>query len=298
MNAVRARLGPMSRRAVYVIPLLALGVLIILGAAGYGGYRYWLLRQDFASTSAQLASTSATLTEARTENAVLSDELAAEVERNNAFASQIRDIAGTVGTLTKLSQTDKELLQKYSRVYFLNENYIPSELATISPEYTLQPTRTYEFHAKALPFLEQMLDDAKADGVPLLVLSAYRSYGEQIDLKISYRVTYGAGANRFSADQGYSEHQLGTAIDLTTKNIGGTSLAFAKDPGYGWLTDNAYKYGFILSYPPHNTFYQYEPWHWRFVGVALATYLHDHALHFYDLDQRAIDTYLVKIFDQ
>ncbi|MEK7495870.1 MAG: D-alanyl-D-alanine carboxypeptidase family protein, partial [Patescibacteria group bacterium] len=64
-----------------------------------------------------------------------------------------------------------------------------------------------------------------------------------------------------------------------------------------WLTENAYKYGFILSYPKQNTYYRFEPWHWRFVGVALATKLHDGNKYFYDLSQREIDQYLVSIFD-
>ena len=68
-------------------------------------------------------------------------------------------------------------------------------------------------------------------------------------------------------------------------------------PAYQWMTDNAHKYGFVLSYPKDNSYYVYEPWHWRFVGVKLATDLHNQGKNFYDLDQRVIDTYLVNIFD-
>ena len=112
-------------------------------------------------------------------------------------------------------------------------------------------------------------------------------------------MVYGAGtANQFSADQGYSEHQLGTAVDLITTGQGGMlDQAFAKTDAYGWLTENAYKYGFILSYPSGNSYYLYEPWHWRYVGVELATDLHEKSGYFYDLDQRATDTYLISIFD-
>jgi D-alanyl-D-alanine carboxypeptidase len=60
---------------------------------------------------------------------------------------------------------------------------------------------------------------------------------------------------------------------------------------------NAYKYGFTLSYPKGNTSYVFEPWHWRFVGVKLATDLHNQGKNFYDLDQRSIDAYLVNFFD-
>jgi D-alanyl-D-alanine carboxypeptidase len=143
-----------------------------------------------------------------------------------------------------------------------------------------------------------MLNDANASGISLRVVSAYRSFAEQKTLKSSYKMTYGAGtANQFSADQGYSEHQLGTALDFTTTAIKGAYPSFAQSTAYTWMNANAYKYGFIISYPKENTYYEYEPWHWRFVGVALATYIHDNGTYFYKLDQRLINTYLVKIFD-
>jgi len=60
---------------------------------------------------------------------------------------------------------------------------------------------------------------------------------------------------------------------------------------------NAHKYGFTLSYPEGNQYYVFEPWHWRFVGEDLARDLKRDERHFYDLDQRAIDGYLLEIFD-
>jgi zinc D-Ala-D-Ala carboxypeptidase len=63
------------------------------------------------------------------------------------------------------------------------------------------------------------------------------------------------------------------------------------------MKDNAYKYGFTLSYPESNTYYTFEPWHWRFVGEDLARDLRSDKAYFYDWDQRKIDGYLVNIFD-
>ena len=133
----------------------------------------------------------------------------------------------------------------------------------------------------------------------MYAFSAYRSFAEQRALKGDYTVTYGAGtANSFSADQGYSEHQLGTAVDFTNIKTGSSlTIKFGTTDSYQWLTANAYKYGFTLSYPENNYYYQFEPWHWRFVGVKLATMLHDTNKHFYDLSQRDIDQYLINIFD-
>jgi zinc D-Ala-D-Ala carboxypeptidase len=142
-----------------------------------------------------------------------------------------------------------------------------------------------------------MFKAAANDGVDLKVVSAYRSFAEQSSLKSTYTMVYGTGANQFSADQGYSEHQLGTTVDLTMPEIGSTFTGFDQSKAFAWLAKNAYKYGFILSYPKNNTYYQYEPWHWRFVGRDLARYLHNQGKNFYDLDQRVIDEYKVSFFD-
>ena len=149
-----------------------------------------------------------------------------------------------------------------------------------------------------MPFLTKMLDDANNASVIIQITSAYRSFSMQAAIKSSHLMKYGAGANSFSADQGYSEHQLATTVDLTTPNLEPIlDIKFETTPASVWLINNAYKYGFILSYPRNNTYYQYEPWHWRFVGVELATKLHNENKYFYDLTQREIDTYLAKIFD-
>jgi len=86
-------------------------------------------------------------------------------------------------------------------------------------------------------------------------------------------------------------------VDFTTLDAGAVFLKFRTDPAYRWLKDNAHNYGFILSYPEENSYYKFEPWHWRFVGVELAKMLHRENKYFYDLDQREIDTYLIKLFD-
>lgn len=224
-------------------------------------------------------------------------ELRREQNRNEEFEDQIDDLAGTVGVLDKLSKTDKELLQKYSKVYFLNENYIPERLTKIDSKYILAGKNEQYFHASAWKYLKEMLDDAADDNIDLKVVSAYRSFDEQNQLKGQYTQVYGTGANTFSADQGFSEHQLGTTLDLTTPSVGGTYASFAATPAYAWLKENAHKYGFIISYPEDNSFYVYEPWHWRFVGEDLARDLHAANVHFYDWEQRKIDEYLVTVFD-
>ncbi len=227
----------------------------------------------------------------------LADDYRDEKDRNEDFEDQIRNLAGTLGDLDKLAKTDKELLQKYSKVYFLNENYIPERLKEIDDKYILEGKKDQYFHANAVEHLEDLLQAADRAGYDLKVVSAYRSFDEQNDLKGQYTQTYGTGANAFSADQGFSEHQLGTTVDLTTPEVGGAYDSFSQTEAYDWLLDNAHKYGFILSYPEDNGFYIFEPWHWRFVGEDLARDLERQNETFYDLDQREIDKYLLTIFD-
>lgn len=214
------------------------------------------------------------------------------------YQQQVGTVSNTVETLQKLSKTDPQLLQKYSKVFFLNEYYAPARLAEIPDQFKFIATRVLKIHTDVLPRLKDMLTAADADQVKIYVQSAYRSFNEQQALKGVYTITYGAGtANQFSADQGYSEHQLGTALDFITSGLGGQLEGFDDTKAFTWLMQNAYRYGFILSYPKNNKFYVFEPWHWRYVGVKLATYLHDNNMNFYDMDQRKIDEYLINVFE-
>ena len=232
----------------------------------------------------------------------LSIALDQEKIRTGSIAQSLRQEVGsvtnTITTLQKLSKTDPELLAKYSKVFFLNENYAPARLTEIPSKYSYSDKKILKLIPEAWVHLQNLIDDASKENVQMYVFSAFRSFNEQQALKGQYTVTYGAGtANTFSADQGYSEHQLGTTIDIIAPGLGGSLDGFDGTPAYQWLLKNAYKYGFVISYPKNNTFYTFEPWHWRFVGVKLATDLHKDGKNFYDLDQRTIDEYLVNLFD-
>ncbi|MFA6274411.1 MAG: D-alanyl-D-alanine carboxypeptidase family protein, partial [Candidatus Paceibacterota bacterium] len=189
----------------------------------------------------------------------LTDVINQTQEKNNSLENQFSKITDTVGTLEKLSTTDPELLKKYSKVYFLNEHYVPISLTDIDSNYIYTKSTNIQIHSDVFPHLEKLLDANKADSLSLQVLSAYRSFTTQTILKDNYKITYGAGANKFSADQGYSEHQLGTTVDFTTEKLNGSLIDFDKTPEYTWLLENAYKYGFIISYPAGNTYYKFEP---------------------------------------
>ena len=210
------------------------------------------------------------------------------------MATKIDKISGTVSTLEKLSKIDPELLKKYSRVYFLNENYIPLDLVNIDTSYLHDPSTQIQVIGSVYPYLKNLLDQNHADGQTLNINSGYRSFKDQVNLKSNFSVVYGKDTtNSFVADQGYSEHQLGSAVDFSTSR----NSIFENTIEYKWLLANAYKYGFTLSYPKDNPYYKYEPWHWRFIGIDLATKLHDSNQSFYSLDQSEIDTYLANLFD-
>lgn len=127
------------------------------------------------------------------------------------------------------------------------------------------------------PHLKEMFEDAKKDGVQMYVRSGYRSYASQEAVLNSYINQYrNQGysyekarqlALRWASLPGCSEHQSGLAVDINA--TGGSSSKTV----YAWLAENAYKYGFILRYPEGKeniTGIDYEPWHYRFVGVGTA----------------------------
>ncbi len=288
------------------IPYIVIILFVVLGA--FGGWKFIENVSLLKETQTKLASTTemaqiktieleGLLSQAQHDNSELSDALAAEKAKIGDFGQEIEDISKTVGTLEKLSKLDPELLKKYSKVFFLNEHYAPKNPEDIDEKYLYDKKKPEQIHTEVLPHLEDLLETSIEDNVNLKIASAYRSFGDQVNLKTNYKVIYGVGtANQFSADQGYSEHQLGTTVDFVSAT-GTPFVGFDVTAEYKWLTKNAYKYGFVLSYPKNNAYYQFEPWHWRFVGEDLARYLHKKDMFFYDMDQRDIDKYLVSIFD-
>lgn len=117
---------------------------------------------------------------------------------------------------------------------------------------------------------------AKAAGIRLRVVSAFRSYTAQ-KATFNYWVQTSGwdSAVRYSARPGHSEHQLGTTLDFSF--VGGADpwnyADFGQTRAGAWLRWNAWKYGFVMSYPKgaeRQTGYGYEPWHYRYFGRTLA----------------------------
>ena len=132
--------------------------------------------------------------------------------------------------------------------------------------------------------LKNLFDDANSQGINITIISSFRSYQTQVTT-FNYWVTQQKNkglsqaeaeiqANRISARAGHSEHQLGTTADLKCSSCGNFDNSEKNLDLYQYLEQNAYKFGFVISYPKGKealTGYSYEPWHIRFIGVELAT---------------------------
>ncbi len=154
------------------------------------------------------------------------------------------------------------------------KKYVPSGLRTLDVPHTYEPTLR-DVAAKA--YLK-MFRAAKAEGINLVVQSAYRSYSTQVSVYNGWVASLGRkAADLQSARPGYSEHQTGLSVDIASATAGCTIQAcFSRTPEGKWLTKNAWRFGWHLRYPNGKTSitgYKFEPWHWRYVGIELAAEL-------------------------
>lgn len=123
----------------------------------------------------------------------------------------------------------------------------------------------------------------KETGSSLILASGYRSFSTQTVIHKQKVAQLGliAGEN-LAARPGYSEHQTGLAADLSALGQGcSIRVCFANTVAGKWLANNAYEYGFILRYPKGRTAvtgYQFEPWHFRYVGLELSSYMHSQGI--------------------
>ena len=166
-------------------------------------------------------------------------------------------------------------------IYMLPSSYAPGDLVDSSAAGL---NRGYPIRAILLDDLSAMVRDARAAGASLAVVSGYRSHAQQAST-FQYWVDVAGyeAALRTSARAGHSEHQLGTTLDFTT--AGGASpweyADWATTREGAWMAANAWRYGFAMSYPRGSfaqTCYDYEPWHYRYVGRDLAAQIRSSGL--------------------
>ncbi|MEE0436025.1 MAG: D-alanyl-D-alanine carboxypeptidase family protein [Peptococcaceae bacterium] len=161
-----------------------------------------------------------------------------------------------------------------SGILLVNKTHpLPADYA---PSYTAGAGQSNSLQGEADAAAQAFLADCNAQGNSMYILSGYRSYDVQADLFANYAAIHGEeAANRFSARAGQSEHQTGLAFDVGDAQHSGYNLETSIDqfPGVQWMMQHCADYGFILRYPEGKeniTGYQYEPWHFRYVGVEAA----------------------------
>lgn len=168
------------------------------------------------------------------------------------------------------------LLVLVNKKFQLPSDYEPDDLVDLGS--TGIPGSSGKLGRKVI--IEQLTalgEAAEKDGIDLAIKSAYRSYNTQVSTYnywVSVEDGNSAKADEYSARPGHSQHQLGTTIDFTSPEcnycIGNE---FSNTKASRWLSNNARKYGFVISYPNEGEFftgYQAESWHYRFIGVENA----------------------------
>jgi len=179
-------------------------------------------------------------------------------------------------TIYPTKRNGDDLLVLVNKQYKLPSSYAPKDLVKASKS-GIRRGENYYLRSIVIPDLTRMITDAKSEGVDLSIVSGYRSYQTQIDT-YNYWLKMNNGntslVDTFSARAGHSQHQLGTAIDFSTNEIGDKlGDEFSNTKASKWLSQNAYKYGFVISYPKgyeNITGYKHESWHYRYIGVENA----------------------------
>lgn len=175
-------------------------------------------------------------------------------------------------------ETGEWYLRLVNAKYVLPDDFSPT-LSTISMDYARD--EGMKFDSRAIDNLEAMCAAAKQDGINLLVISAYRTYSLQEGLynnKVSFYLNQGYGeeeagdlAATVVARPKTSEHNLGLAVDFND-----VEERFDQTDEYKWLRAHCAEYGFIMRYAKETrniTGVIYEPWHYRYVGKDVATYI-------------------------
>ncbi|MDT8306582.1 MAG: M15 family metallopeptidase [Anaerolineae bacterium] len=186
---------------------------------------------------------------------------------------------------------DADLLALVSHEYGLSPDYKPGDLVPLGDTFPSAVTRGYPTQVRAviIPQLQEMIAAMHAAELRPFIVSGFRGYYDQAAARQKWTEQFPEWAHNVSARPGHSEHQLGTTLDFSTPDlpamVGETFIefhpAFAASSEGKWLAENGHEYGFTMSYPDDRyeaTGFNYEPWHFRYVGVELSTLLHENSV--------------------
>jgi zinc D-Ala-D-Ala carboxypeptidase len=211
---------------------------------------------------------------------ILSEQVSNLPESIQTIADQVQSKPVTIFDPPKYSIDDADsiwvVVNKQRQISLLK--YQPENLVFPAfPKPKVQNPFGLQLREEAALATVDMASAMSQEGIGTLILnSGFRTYKNQQGLYNRTRDTRGlAVAEKLSARPGHSEHQLGLAADFSVKGQGCVIMVcFGKTEAGRWLEANAHDYGFILRYPKGYkpiTGFQYEPWHFRYVGVELAT---------------------------
>jgi len=155
--------------------------------------------------------------------------------------------------------------------------YAPSDLVYVPKAFNPKARMVRSKVSQALVAMGNAMK--LSAGRTLVIDSGYRSYSVQKTVHDQKVALLGlVRGENLAARPGFSEHQTGLAVDLSAVGASGLSTSFASTVAGKWLASNAYKYGFVMRYPrgyTDITGYQWEPWHFRYVGLSVATAMHN-----------------------
>lgn len=207
------------------------------------------------------------------EGEIASDILTLEAQ----FFNEIEEVNGKLTIQNPLN-----ILALVNKEFSLPEQYAPEDLVRPKVPFSfgdLDIEKSY-MRKEAAEHLELLFKAAEKANIEIFAVSGYRSYDRQVDVFAAKASQVGEqAAATVVAVPGFSEHQTGLAMDISSRSINLELIEKFEETKEGiWLADNAYKFGFILRYPKGKediTGYQYEPWHFRYVGIEVAKLMYE-----------------------
>lgn len=282
------------RAAALLILLLAICIFAIVFIAKSCGKKTPVIPQDPSEPSSSASS----------ENGSASDTDSAEPPTSEAVTEPVEQAPSFTADLSAyeeyMNPTDRDAyLTLVNATHPLASDFIPADLTdlvnTRGDGRAMQKMSLYAAKALEALFIEAKAENQltvnQKSGYPLSVMSAYRSYAYQSSLFSHYtdnemarnpaltREQAEAITVTYSNRPGTSEHQLGLCVDM--HDLSGADVSFKNSTSYPWLSENAWKFGFILRYPEDKvseTAVSFEPWHYRYVGRYHAKKIHDAGL--------------------
>lgn len=216
-----------------------------------------------------------------------------EVQASLEVSANVEELYNTTNT----EETDKKE-EENKKEKDIDSNTSDWELVLVNRDHKIpegysveleEVETTHKIDKRVAESLKQMLSDAREEGLSPIICSSYRTREKQTQLynnKVKEYKRFGYSsdeaenlASYWVAIPGTGEHETGLAVDIVSKKYQILDEKQEETDVQKWLMENSYKYGFTLRYPTDKkeiTMINYEPWHYRYVGIDNATYMKEH----------------------